>query len=196
MARGRASEPKVAPRLGELDAIAFLEKRETPGTSVSAGKLPLAGTRIIDATAWWAGPSSTHILAALGAEVIHLESVQHPDGARMTAGAFMDQPSWWERSAMFLATNANKKGMTLDLSSPKGRELFFRLAEQSDVVVENFSPRVFENFGITLGSVEFRQPSADHDPHARLRSGRTVAGQRRVRPDYGTDDRHGLGDGP
>ena len=152
------SEPKVAPRLGELDAIAFLEKRETPGTSVSAGKLPLAGTRIIDATAWWAGPSSTHILAALGAEVIHLESVQHPDGARMTAGALMDQPSWWERSAMFLATNANKKGMTLDLSSPKGRELFFRLVEQSDVVVENFSPRVFENFGITWEALSSVNP--------------------------------------
>ena len=152
------SEPKVAPRLGELDAIAFLEKRETPGTSVSAGKLPLAGTRIIDATAWWAGPSSTHILAALGAEVIHLESVQHPDGARMTAGAFMDQPSWWERSAMFLATNANKKGMTLDLSSPNGRELFFRLVEQSDVVVENFSPRVFENFGISWEALSSVNP--------------------------------------
>ena len=95
-------EPKIAPRLGELDTTAFLPKPRTPGTSVSAGNLPLAGIRIIDATAWWAGPSSTHILAALGAEVIHLESVQHPDGARMTAGAFMDQPSWWERSAMYL----------------------------------------------------------------------------------------------
>ncbi len=56
---------------------------------------------------------------------------------------------------MYLATNANKKGLTLDLSSLRGRELFFRLAEQVDVVVENSSPRVFESFGITweaLGS--------------------------------------------
>ena len=125
---------------------------------MSAGNLPLAGIRIIDATAWWAGPSSTHILAALGAEVIHLESVQHPDGARMTAGAFMDQPSWWERSAMFLATNANKKGLTLDLSSPRGRELFFRLVEKADIVVENFSPRVFENFGITWEALSSVNP--------------------------------------
>ena len=125
---------------------------------MSAGNLPLGGIRIIDATAWWAGPSSTHILAALGAEVIHLESVQHPDGARMTAGAFMDQPSWWERSAMYLATNANKKGLTLDLSSPRGRELFFRLAEKADAVVENYSPRVFENFGITWEALSSVNP--------------------------------------
>ncbi|WP_369829356.1 CoA transferase, partial [Mycobacterium sp. 1165196.3] len=42
-----------------------------------APRLPLEGIRILDATAWWAGPSSTHILAALGAEVIHLESTDH-----------------------------------------------------------------------------------------------------------------------
>ena len=119
MARGPAESRRL--RHGSVSSIRqlFSRSRDSPGTSVSAANLPLAGIRIIDATAWWAGPSSTHILAALGAEVIHLESVQHPDGARMTAGAFMDQPSWWERSAMYLATNANKKGLTLDLSSPQ-----------------------------------------------------------------------------
>ena len=70
----------------------------------------------------------------------------------------MDQPSWWERSAMFLATNANKKGLTLDLSSPRGRELFFRLVEKADIVVENFSPRVFENFGITWEALSSVNP--------------------------------------
>ncbi|WP_319456762.1 MULTISPECIES: CoA transferase [unclassified Mycobacterium] len=153
-----ASEPNAAPRLGEFDATELDLKPVKSPTSVSAADLPLAGTRIIDATAWWAGPSSSHILAALGAEVIHLESIQHPDGARMTAGALMDQPSWWERSAMFLATNTNKKGLTLDLSSAKGRELFFRLVEQVDVVVENFSPRVFENFGITWEALSSANP--------------------------------------
>ncbi|MGA9674084.1 MAG: CoA transferase [Mycobacterium sp.] len=143
------SRPKPAPRLGELDAAELSTNPKRRDVIQSAVNLPLAGIRIIDATAWWAGPSSTHILAALGADVIHLESIQHPDGARMTAAAFIDQPNWWERSAMFLATNTNKKGLTLDLSSVKGRELFFRLVEQVDLVVENFSPRVFENFGIT-----------------------------------------------
>ncbi|MGD1283884.1 CaiB/BaiF CoA transferase family protein [Mycobacterium seoulense] len=152
------SRPKPAPRLGELNVVELPAKPRQPDTARSAGSLPLAGIRIIDATAWWAGPSSTHILAALGADVIHLESIQHPDGARMTAAAFIGQPSWWERSAMFLATNTNKKGLTLDLSSARGRELFFRLVEQVDVVVENFSPRVFENFGITWKALSAVNP--------------------------------------
>ncbi|WP_374022307.1 CoA transferase [Mycobacterium sp. HNNTM2301] len=143
------STPKAAPRLGEHDAADFATNPRESHIRQPDGSLPLAGIRVIDATAWWAGPSSTHILAALGADVIHLESIQHPDGARMTAAPFVDQPNWWERSAMFLATNTNKRGLTLDLSAPKGRELFFRLIEQVDLVVENFSPRVFENFGIT-----------------------------------------------
>ena len=119
---------------------------------------PLSGIRVLDATAWWAGPSSSHILAALGAEVVHLESIQHLDGARMTAAAFIDLPDWWERSAMFLASNTNKKDVTVDLSSPRGRELFFRLAERADVIVENFSPRVFENFGITWEALKVVNP--------------------------------------
>ena len=152
------STPKSAPRLGELDASKVpANPRKTDVTQTAPG-LPLAGIRIIDATAWWAGPSSTHILAALGADVIHLESIQHPDGARMTAAAFIDQPNWWERSAMFLATNTNKKGLTLDLSSARGRELFFQLVEKADIVVENFSPRVFENFGITWEALSAVNP--------------------------------------
>ncbi|KLO32734.1 cag pathogenicity island protein [Mycobacterium nebraskense] len=152
------SRSKPAPRLGELDASELPAKPRKTEVTQSTVSLPLAGIRVIDATAWWAGPSSSHILAALGADVIHLESIQHPDGARMTAAAFIDQPNWWERSAMFLATNTNKKGLTLDLSSEKGRELFFRLVEQVDLVVENFSPRVFENFGITWEALSAVNP--------------------------------------
>ncbi|WP_231997735.1 CaiB/BaiF CoA-transferase family protein [Mycobacterium sp. 1165196.3] len=106
----------------------------------------------------WAGPSSTHILAALGAEVIHLESTDHPDGARMAAAAFAAQPQWWERSGMYLATNANKRGLTLDLSSPEGRGLLFGLVQSSDILVENFSPRVFDNFAITWEAVSEHNP--------------------------------------
>ncbi len=156
--RRPGGEPKPAPRLGELDAGGLPPKSTKPDTTRSDRGLPLAGTRILDATAWWAGPSSTHILAALGAEVIHLESIQHPDGARMTAAAFIDQPDWWERSAMFLATNTNKKDLTVDLSSVRGRELFFRLIEKVDVLVENFSPRVFENFGLTWEALRSVNP--------------------------------------
>ena len=154
---GRRPSPSAgAPPLGEMTEVPAHSRMATAADQ--APRLPLEGIRILDATAWWAGPSSTHILAALGAEVIHLESTDHPDGARMAAAAFAAQPQWWERSGMYLATNANKRGLTLDLSSERGRELFFRLVERSDVLVENFSPRVFDNFGIPWETVSAVNP--------------------------------------
>jgi crotonobetainyl-CoA:carnitine CoA-transferase CaiB-like acyl-CoA transferase len=154
---GRRPAPTAgAPPLGEM-AHAPLPNR-TATAAVGAVELPLEGVRIIDATAWWAGPSSTHILAALGAEVIHLESTNHPDGARMAVASFANEPQWWERSGMYLATNTNKRGLTLDLSSSEGRDLFFDLIGCSDILVENFSPRVFDNFGITWEAVREHNP--------------------------------------
>ncbi|MGI9604159.1 MAG: CoA transferase [Acidimicrobiales bacterium] len=110
--------------------------------------LPLAGLTVLDATAWWAGPTSTQVLAALGADVIHVESVTRPDGMRMVGGRFLDQEQWWERSWFYIASNTNKRGLTLDLSTDEGKELFMALAAEVDVVVENFTPRVFDGFGI------------------------------------------------
>ncbi|MCV7440660.1 CoA transferase [Mycobacterium paraense] len=145
-----------APPLGESSEVPGHNRTATADDG--ARGLPLDGVRILDATAWWAGPSSTHVLAALGAEVIHLESIRHPDGARMAAAAFAGQPDWWERSGMFLATNTNKRGLTLDLSLPRGRELLYDLVKCSDILVENFSPRVFDNFGITWETISELNP--------------------------------------
>lgn len=154
---GRRPAPTAgAPPLGEMAKVPVHSRIADTADRVPG--LPLQGVRILDATAWWAGPSSTHILAALGADVIHLESTHHPDGARMAAAAFVNQPQWWERSGMYLATNTNKRGLTLDLSSPEGRELLFGLVKHSDILVENFSPRVFDNFGITWETVSEQNP--------------------------------------
>ncbi|ORW90483.1 cag pathogenicity island protein [Mycobacterium sp. IEC1808] len=152
----RPAPTSGAPALGEM-ANPPSHSRIATAADRAPG-LPLDGVRILDATAWWAGPSSTHMLAALGAEVIHLESTAHPDGARMAAAAFAEQDQWWERSGMYLSTNANKRGLTLDLASEQGREIFFRLVKCSDILVENFSPRVFDNFGITWESISELNP--------------------------------------
>jgi len=142
---------RPAPSLGEHEGR--LPKRARPlrqsSQRASGAGLPLAGKRIIDATAWWAGPSAGHILAMLGAEVIHLESIQRPDGGRMFTGrASALKEAWWERSPLFLTVNANKKSLTLDLRSEEGIALVRKLIPHCDVVMENFSPRVFENFGL------------------------------------------------
>ena len=129
--------------------------------SRDASRLPLDGIRILDMTAWWAGPAATHMLACLGAEVIHVESISRPDGMRMIGGMMAAHyPQWWEASQFFLAANNNKKDVTLDLTTEAGRELVEKLVRECDAVVENFTPRVLENFGLTWERIQELNPRA------------------------------------
>ncbi|NIR36890.1 MAG: CoA transferase, partial [Actinobacteria bacterium] len=66
---------------------------------------------------------------------------------------------WWDRSWFFLSVNGNKRDLTLDLDTEAGRELFLRLVGHVDVVVENYTPRVFEQFGFTWEVLRRRNPS-------------------------------------
>lgn len=104
-------------------------------------------------TTFWAGPSCTHILGMLGAEVIHLESTARPDGTRLIAGIPASQELWWERSPIFSALNTNKLGLTLDFQTDQGRDVLRRLIATCDVVVENFTPRVIDQIGLDFESV-------------------------------------------
>ena len=140
---------RPAPALGEhTGRIESRSPARPTATATGEPELPLSGLRIVDLTAWWAGPSSTQMLATLGADVIHVESIQRPDGMRMMGGAFLSQGEWWERSAFFLSANTNKRGITLNLTDPKGVALAKQLIATADAVVENFTPRVLENFGL------------------------------------------------
>jgi crotonobetainyl-CoA:carnitine CoA-transferase CaiB-like acyl-CoA transferase len=134
--------------------------RERPAPQ-GAPRLPLEGLRILDLTAWWAGPSATGMLAALGAEVIHVESAAHPDGMRMVGGMARHRfPAFWEASAFFLAANANKRGLTLDLGRPEGVALARRLIARCDGVIENFTPRVLEGWGLGWEEISAANPRA------------------------------------
>ena len=153
--------PGAAPTLGEHTGR--IEPRERPRagiapSSASNPELPLAGVRVLDATAWWAGPSATHMLATLGADVIHLEATQRLDGMRMSGGLFSSRPQWWELSSVFLTANANKRGLTLDLNQEQGLDVAKKLIAQCDVFVENFSPRVIEKFGLDWNAVHALNP--------------------------------------
>jgi crotonobetainyl-CoA:carnitine CoA-transferase CaiB-like acyl-CoA transferase len=109
---------------------------------------PLAGLRIIDFTAFWAGPFVTHYLAAMGADVIKVESIQRPDGMRFQSVKQPTTDRWWEWSALFQGINLNKRGITLDLTRPGGVALVKRLLAVADAAVENFSPRVMDGLGL------------------------------------------------
>jgi crotonobetainyl-CoA:carnitine CoA-transferase CaiB-like acyl-CoA transferase len=150
-----------APALGEADGQ-LMRRKVTVGVNfmgMEPPRLPFEGVRILDLTSWWAGPSGTHLLATLGAEVIHVESTGHPDGMRMT-GFIFGQADWWEWGHMFLAANTNKLGITLDVTTPRGRELVLELIDQCDAVAENFSPRVVEQWGLGWDVVHARNPRA------------------------------------
>jgi crotonobetainyl-CoA:carnitine CoA-transferase CaiB-like acyl-CoA transferase len=126
-----------------------------------APRLPLEGIRILDLTAWWAGPSATGMLAALGADVIHVEAAARPDGMRMVGGMARHRfPAFWEASAFFLAANANKRGLTLDLGRPEGVALAKRLIAHCDGVIENFTPRVLEGWGLGWETISAVNPRA------------------------------------
>ncbi|ORW55723.1 CoA-transferase [Mycobacterium parmense] len=151
--------PQPAPGLGEHTEQyrAATAKRSVPppprDPSQRPKELPFTGLRVLDMTTFWAGPSCTHLLAMLGAEVIHVESTRRPDGTRLIAGVPVTEHQWWEKSPIFQALNTNKKGLTLDLQSPRGRELLCRLIATCDVLVENFTPRVLDQIGLDFPAV-------------------------------------------
>jgi crotonobetainyl-CoA:carnitine CoA-transferase CaiB-like acyl-CoA transferase len=112
-------------------------------------RLPLNGIRVLDLTMAWAGPYGTRLLADMGAEVIKIESAGNWDVLRALNGQRPDVERVWDKSGYFNAINRNKYGCALDLSKRQGRDLFLRLAEISDVVIDNYRAEVMENFGLT-----------------------------------------------
>lgn len=151
--------PQPAPRLGEhTEHYRAAPLAARPAPTGPAKALPLSGVRVLDMTTFWAGPCCTHSLALLGAEVIHVESTRRPDGTRMIAGIPITEEQWWEKSPIFEALNTNKKGLTLDLQSPRGRELLRELIATCDVVVENFTPRVLDQIGLDFATVQSIRP--------------------------------------
>ena len=107
----------------------------------------LEGIRVLDLTNVLSGPFATLHLALLGAEVIKLE---HPEGGDL-ARTLGNVPRYNKEllGTSFLAQNANKKSLTLNLKSEEGKEIFRRLARTADVVVENFRPGVMARLGFS-----------------------------------------------
>jgi len=125
------------------------------------GRKPLAGLRVVDFTAFWAGPFATAWLCAMGADVVKVEAVQRPDGIRFSATVqAKDDPLFYEKSGLFHASNLGKRGITLDLAHPDGLALARRLIEQADVVAENFTPQVMDRFGLDWDGVHACNPRA------------------------------------
>jgi crotonobetainyl-CoA:carnitine CoA-transferase CaiB-like acyl-CoA transferase len=120
-------------------------------------ELALEGFRVLDLTQHLCGPYCTKLLADYGCDVIKIERPGAGDLARRL-GPFKDDEAGIERSGTFAYLNTNKRSLTLDLRRPAGRDVFFRLLQTADLVVENFRPGVMEELGIGYSQLKARKP--------------------------------------
>jgi crotonobetainyl-CoA:carnitine CoA-transferase CaiB-like acyl-CoA transferase len=97
-------------------------------------------------------------MGAFGADVIKIESIQRPDQYRYVNAGAKSDPNWHERGVFWNVTNLNKRGVTLDLTSERGNALFLEIVKQSDIVVENFSPRVMRKLGLEYAKLREVNP--------------------------------------
>ncbi len=115
--------------------------------------------RVVDLTNGWAGPLATCLLADFGAEVIKVESPSHMDWWRGAAPEVTEDGGRpYEQSPTFNTVNRNKYGIALELTHPRGRELFRELVRISDVLVANYPPRSLRKLGIEFDRLKEVNP--------------------------------------
>ena len=112
--------------------------------------LPLEGIRVLELGMVIVLPLAMSPLAVLGADLVKVESGSRPDMTRWgPQPENQPQPDAYNHGGNFQMLNRGKRGITIDLGNPKGRELLLRLVAVSDVVAENFTTRVLNNMGLT-----------------------------------------------
>ncbi|MFN8187694.1 MAG: CoA transferase [Gaiellales bacterium] len=114
---------------------------------------PLDGIRVVDFTASLAGPYCGLVLAALGADVVKLEHPERGDDTRYWA-----PPFWGDESPVYLFANASKRSFGVDIKHPDGLEAVLRLAERSDVFVQNMRPGLADRVGLGFEALRARNP--------------------------------------
>jgi crotonobetainyl-CoA:carnitine CoA-transferase CaiB-like acyl-CoA transferase len=167
-----APPPRPAPLLGEhtaeLERASAPRADSGPALAAAGNGLPLAGVRVLELAEGWAGPMTGMWLGDLGAEVIKVEAVQRFDHARgpieVPEGLSgypgrRSGPRPYDVATAYVTANRNKLGVTIDLSRPRGVELFKRLVAVSDVVATNMVTGVPEKMGI--GYEALRQVKPD-----------------------------------
>jgi benzylsuccinate CoA-transferase BbsF subunit len=105
-------------------------------------KFPLEGIRVVELTTGAAGPTVARVLCEFGAEVIRCETRLRGDGHRG------EDPKLWNKKPDFMKLQRGKKSFTVNMQTPKGRELVKELLKKSDVLVENFGLGILEKWGL------------------------------------------------
>ena len=126
-------------------------RRPNEEKSGATAKQPLEGVRVLDLTQAWLGPYAAWLLGILGADIVKIESPSRPDvwrGSLAPPPAAREGAHPWNVCPTFNSVNHGKRSLGLRLDTPEGREVLLRLVKDSDLLLENFTPRVMQNFGL------------------------------------------------
>lgn len=141
-----------------------MTKSPTPPEHTASG--PLHGLRVIDLSTVFAVPYMAGLLGDFGADVIKVES---PDRLEQTRGVVFgplldnsadDSP--WDHSGSFAVLNRNKRSIAVDMKTPEGQDILWRLVRQADILLDNFTPRVLPSWGFTHEAIVAANPSLIH----------------------------------
>jgi crotonobetainyl-CoA:carnitine CoA-transferase CaiB-like acyl-CoA transferase len=127
---------------------------------------PLHGVRVLDVTTAWAGPFVGRVLAALGADVVHVEAAKRMDlwrggltgenPRRYPDGVLGDRP--YDRTVLFNSQNLNKRSLCIDIKRPGGKEALQAAAANADVIVSNFTPGTLARMGLDYAQLSAANP--------------------------------------
>ena len=156
---------EISPRSRESDSKVFsppAKRGEMPKAEGGSRSLsgPLDGVRVLTFTQAWSGTFATELLAFLGADVVQIEALRRVDIWRLlrpwVPDAIRDDSKTQHPvnlQGVYNAVNLNKRGITLDLSADEGKDIFWRMMPNFDIICENFRPGVLDGWGITLESL-------------------------------------------
>ena len=161
----RIPAPKLGQHTAEVLSPAFAwANASVARPAASAGAAggttggPLAGLRLIEVTANWAGPIAGRHFADLGADVIKIELATKPATRALIYPNDDLWPDHYNRAGYFNKLNRNKRAICLDLSKPEGKDVFLRLVAKADAVLENNAARVMTQLGVGYEVATRREP--------------------------------------
>lgn len=164
------SNGSPAPRLGQgssrsIDNSSSAAEQEGEAVPPRTRKGPLDGVRVLTFTQAWSGTFGTELLGFLGADVVQIEALRRVDIWRLlrpwVGKAILDESKTQHpenTQGVYNAVNLNKRGITLDLNTDEGKDIFWRMMPSFDVICENFRPGVLDGWGITLESLAEQRP--------------------------------------
>lgn len=155
MSRSRTGVDAAAPLLGAHEPLGETAERPEAG---GGGALPFSGLRVVEVTGSWAGPLCGMHFADLGADVIVVDPPLSQATRSWHYPAGQSWPHSYDRGHGFHQFNRNKRSVCFDLATDGGRELFLRLIETADVLIENNSPGVFPRLGLPFDALNERNP--------------------------------------